>query len=151
MKVVINACFGGFGLSPEATLWLWEKGCEGIEVTHVDKYWPPKEREETKRKYASLGYEVNLEKWREYLKAGPKGKRGSMFLNVFTPNEQYVLNAREVDRHHPLLIQVVEEMGEKANGGCAALKIVEIPDDVEYVIDEYDGNEHIAEKHRTWL
>jgi hypothetical protein len=30
------------------------------------------------------------------------------------------------------------------------LEIVEIPDDVEYTIEEYDGLEHIAEKHRTW-
>jgi len=30
------------------------------------------------------------------------------------------------------------------------LAIVEIPDDVEYTIEEYDGNEHVAEAHRTW-
>ena len=27
---------------------------------------------------------------------------------------------------------------------------VEIPDDVEWQIEEYDGTEHISEKHRTW-
>jgi hypothetical protein len=30
------------------------------------------------------------------------------------------------------------------------LKIVEVPADVEWVIDVYDGNEHVAEAHRTW-
>jgi len=44
----------------------------------------------------------------------------------------------------------VEELGEKANGQCADLKIVEIPDDVEYEIEEYDGVEWVAENHRTW-
>jgi len=53
-------------------------------------------------------------------------------------------------RDHPLLIQVVEELGERANGDCAELKIVEIPDDVKWGIEEYDGAEHVAEKHRTW-
>ena len=32
----------------------------------------------------------------------------------------------------------------------AKLKIVEIPDDVEWIIEEYDGKEWIAEDHRRW-
>ena len=48
------------------------------------------------------------------------------------------------------LIAVIEEFGDKANGWAAVLKIVEIPDGVEWQIEEYDGREHIAEKHRTW-
>jgi hypothetical protein len=28
--------------------------------------------------------------------------------------------------------------------------VIEIPDDVEWIIVDYDGMEHIAEKHRTW-
>jgi hypothetical protein len=44
----------------------------------------------------------------------------------------------------------VEELGDKASGQFAELVVVEIPDGVDYEIDEYDGNEHIAEKHRTW-
>ncbi len=30
------------------------------------------------------------------------------------------------------------------------MQIVEIPDDVDWEVMEYDGMEHIAEKHRTW-
>lgn len=61
----------------------------------------------------------------------------------------------EFDHNHkhrtdPDLIKVIEELGEEANGSCADLEIVEIPDDVEWEIDEYDGRERIAEKHRTW-
>ena len=48
------------------------------------------------------------------------------------------------------LIAVVEELGEAANGWAASLKIVEIPDGVEWFIHEYDGLEHVAERHRTW-
>jgi len=57
---------------------------------------------------------------------------------------------RDIPRDDSLLIQVVEELGVDANGGCASLKIVEIPDDIDWEIDEYDGNESIDEKHRTW-
>jgi len=86
-KVVINTCYGGFGLS--------EKACKmlGIdsEYDHVD-----------------------------------------------------------IDRHNKNLINVVETLGDEANGECAELKIVEIPDDVDYIIEEYDGLEWISESHRTW-
>jgi hypothetical protein len=30
------------------------------------------------------------------------------------------------------------------------LAIVEIPDDVQWIIEENDGMEWVAEKHRTW-
>ena len=54
-------------------------------------------------------------------------------------------------RTDPLLIQVIEKLGiEESNGGCAQLKIIEIPDGIEYEIHKYDGIEHIAEKHSTW-
>ena len=53
-------------------------------------------------------------------------------------------------RSNPQLIEVVVELGSRANGLCADLKIVEIPDDVDVVIEEYDGDEWISEVHRTW-
>ena len=40
----------------------------------------------------------------------------------------------------------------KADGKVnkSELEIIEIPDDIEFTIEEYDGAEWIAEKHRTW-
>jgi hypothetical protein len=55
-----------------------------------------------------------------------------------------------IDRTDKYLIQVIEELGEEADGTFASLKIVEIPDDVDWVIQEYDGVEWVAERHRTW-
>ena len=55
-----------------------------------------------------------------------------------------------IDRDDPALIAVVKEMGPKANGDHADLKIVEIPANVEWQINDYDGVEWVAEKHRTW-
>lgn len=54
------------------------------------------------------------------------------------------------DRSDPNLIRVVEKLGEKADGKFAELEIVEIPDGTDWVIEEYDGREWIAEAHRTW-
>jgi Lhr-like helicase len=57
---------------------------------------------------------------------------------------------RDIPRDDSVLVSIVEELGEKANGYCAELKIVEIPEDVEWDIHEYDGSEWVAEVHRTW-
>jgi len=48
------------------------------------------------------------------------------------------------------LIQTVEELGDMASGSLAYLSIIEIPDGVEWLIQEHGGYEIIAEKHRTW-
>jgi hypothetical protein len=49
------------------------------------------------------------------------------------------------------LIKVIEEIGLKeASGSHAELRIAEIPDDVEWEIDEYDGIESVHEVHRSW-
>lgn len=55
-----------------------------------------------------------------------------------------------INRTDPRLIEVVEKLGKLADGDHAKLKIVEIPDDVDWYIDDYDGVEWVAETHRTW-
>ena len=76
---------------------------------------------------------------------GEKWKDGS------GPREEYLPSfLDDIPRDSPLLLIVVEELGEEANGFLADLKVVEIPDDVEWEIEEYDGREWVAEKHRTW-
>ena len=57
----------------------------------------------------------------------------------------------DVKRDDPRLIALIESMGPEAVGGeHTSLAIVEIPDDVNWVIKEYDGAEWVAEVHRTW-
>ena len=46
-------------------------------------------------------------------------------------------------RHDPTLVQVVEELGKKANGIHAMLKIAEVSGP--YRIEEYDGSESVIE------
>jgi hypothetical protein len=60
------------------------------------------------------------------------------------------ISAWDIPRDDARLIATVEELGHLANGQYAELKIVEIPDDVDWQIIEDYGVEHIAEKHRTW-
>ena len=56
----------------------------------------------------------------------------------------------DIERDDPHLVKVVETLGKKANGRFARLKVVDIPEDVDWKIEEYDGLEWVAEMHRTW-
>lgn len=140
-KVVINDCYGGFSLSPKALLWLYDKGMTCI-ACDVETYYG---------KNHAIRVKEDLQKWREHL-SGNKELNDWYHMTVFSPDEKFTLNPYGVPhRSDPLLIECIETLGSKeASGPCAKLKIVEIPDDIEYTIEEYDGIEHIAETHRTW-
>lgn len=141
MKVVINNCFGGFGLSPQAV----ERYAElsGFKVygyqTDYNSGLQPKKEKIIRYKDGDKDFCIYWIK--EDLGSNPSNAR---------LNKAQWLNERDIKRDDKNLVQVVQELGEKANGRCADLKIVEIPDGIDYEISEYDGNEHIAEKHRTW-
>ena len=89
-KIVINTCFGGFGLSDEAI-----------------------------KRYVNETDDLPINYW-------------------------------DIPRDDPILLKIVEEMGEDSYGKWSELKIIEIPDDIEWEIEEYDGKEWVSEKHRTW-
>jgi len=73
----------------------------------------------------------------------------SIFYKDSIASENYFCE-REIDRSDPILIEVLESLGAAGNGKFADLKIIEIPDDVKWHIEEYDGVECVAEDHRTW-
>ncbi len=50
---------------------------------------------------------------------------------------------RNISRADPVLIQVIEELGPKANGSFAQLAIRDLPSGNRYRIDEYDGSEQV--------
>ena len=54
------------------------------------------------------------------------------------------------DRSDPDLIQVIEELGPLANGPGAEIKIVDVPYDVDWEIEDANGYESVEEVHRSW-
>lgn len=155
MKVVINSCFGGFGLSALATKRLAElngRECYFFTCRQSDGSLDlhkllPITLEKAEKEFIWHAYDIpnpgealpDNSNWHEM----PLEERKAS-------NRHSIEHRRGLDRHDPKLIQVIEELGDKANGKHAQLTIIEIPDGVDYEIDEYDGSEHIAEKHRTW-
>ena len=139
MKVVINACYGGFSLSTAAMVRIAEiKGIklypEKSKKFSFMNYWlvPPEQRPR----------EIETEEWLQ-MSYEEKRAHNEAVIKVEMDN-------RNIPRNDPALIQAVEELGTKANGDCARLKVVEIPDGIDWEIEAYDGLEHVAEKHRSW-
>ena len=139
MKIVINKCYGGFGLSGEAILWLIKKNSSLIRTMPIEEY----AGEDWKEKYSSYR---KLELFKDGFK-----RQGSLEGVLYKDNMVYFLDDEIGEcRSHPDLIQVIKKMKKRANGDHAELKVVEIPDDVKWDLAEYDGKEWIAEKHRCW-
>lgn len=67
-------------------------------------------------------------------------------------NSLYFFNTYDSEfRRNLNLIQVINELGDRANGEYAKLKVVEIPEGIEFGIGMPDyGSEWIYEQHRTW-
>ena len=74
-------------------------------------------------------------------------------LNHYYLNEEKPGNGFaewDIERTDPILIEVVEQLGDLANSRYAKLKVVEVPDDIKWEIKDDNGIEWIAEQHRTW-
>lgn len=146
MKVVINKCYGGFGISLEGCRWMAERGHELAKKDVAD-------------------YEEELRRFEHYKKHGilPDGsgdeglrrfRTGIFDINIKYGKLPDFHCSHEYERHDPLLVACVEALGGEhrkgASGEYSELAVVEIPDGVEYQIEEYDGKEWIAERHQTW-
>jgi len=101
-KIVINRCFGGFGLSGIAQK-------RYFELEHK----PAGE------------YDKQYDCWSEW-------------------------QPWDVHRDDYNLVRVVEELGEASWGYGSELKVVEVPEGVDWYIHYYDGVEQVHETHRSW-
>jgi hypothetical protein len=57
---------------------------------------------------------------------------------------------KDIARDDPALFNTVRQLGSYSGSDYATLKVIEIPTGIEWYIEEYDGKEWVAEKHRTW-
>ena len=57
----------------------------------------------------------------------------------------------DIERHDPVLIEILEEFGDRAETSLCTPKIVEIPDGVNYRVCETEvGSEYVVDVSRTW-
>lgn len=121
-KVVYNACYGGFGLSEEAVK-LYAK-LAGIEIYPVKNRW--------------------ITFW---FTEEPNGRSIEEMFSQGVKD----FSEDSIERHDPILVQVVETLGDVASGSCAKLRIAEISGR-QYRISEYDGSESVIEpEDQCWV
>jgi hypothetical protein len=133
-KIVYNACYGGFGLSHEGMM-------RYAEIKGITLY-------PEKKKFGLITY------WTVPAEERPAPLEGDAWCLAEMDERaaykrQYrelTLNDDRITRHDPALAQVVEELGDKANGDYAKLSIVDVPSGTLYRIDEYDGSESVETK-----
>lgn len=138
MKIAINKCYGGFTLSDKAIEMIMKrKGLkcyrykqtkfdhsDGVdEYTRLDDYSPS-----SFIRYCTVDLGEKVEK-------------------IPYENLWYY---EELERTDDDLISVIEELGDEASGTYGRVVVIEIPNDVDWEIDDYDGWESIHEKHRVW-
>lgn len=122
MKIAINKSCGGFCFSDEGYRWLIdEKGWIVTTYCYGRKLIDPDARIVRTNNYG---------------------------LQFITEDERKL----RIDSD---IIEAIELLGPKVNYiadrmRISNIEIVEIPDGVEWEISEFEGKEHIAEKHRTW-
>lgn len=131
--VVINVCYGGFGLSEAAirryaeikglTLYPEESRVSGWLTT----WWivPTSER---------IGI-IPTDDWYSASLADRQASNRAY--------DKFVLTPSDIDREDPALVQVVEELGAAASGPHAKLVIQDLDRGTAYAIDEYDGLESL--------
>jgi hypothetical protein len=141
-KILINKCYGGFGLSVAAIR-------KYAEIKGINLYVYVRERTND----GSLGdtYRLTTE---------PVVDDGLLFVHTSfdylgeTCDSDAINDATLLDedtlRDDPAMVKAVEQLGAAANGQFAKIAVVKIPDGVDWEIEEYDGQEWVSEKHRTW-
>lgn len=111
MKIVINKCFGGFGLSKKAVEFMAEMGSDQARAELLESM-------EDNSNNCYYGYSEKF-------------------------NHEY-------DRTDPILVEAVEVLKDKANGSFAKLKVIEIPEGVNWEITDFNGIEVVTEKYKMW-
>ena len=140
-RIAVNKCYGGFSISAEALVELVKMKSDVIESMSLKDY---------------TGDQSTMDEYKAHHTYASFKKIGGFEAEEYgvlhKDNMVYFLKDKHDNetRTHKDLIYVIEKMGEKSWGRCSQLDIVEIPDNVNWEIDEYDGMESVDEVHRSW-
>ena len=101
------------------------------------------------------GYQLHRKVVEEYV------RRKGLSIECYEVNEecQYWTNSDgepfspefDIERHDPILVEIIEELGPHAETAVCTPKLVEIPDGIDYRVIETDcGSEYIVDTTRIW-
>lgn len=126
-KIVYNACYGGYGLSDAAIM-------RYAEIKGITLYPSVSE-------YGFTNY--YLCEPEEYKRIEAEESVNPVGLLRYARSNAMCFSDGDIERDDPVLVQVVEELGDGASGRYADLSIAELPAGTLYRIEEYDGMESV--------
>lgn len=139
VKVVYNSDFGGFSLSGKAIRYFME--LKGKTIFAYRKEGNTYRKIENPTDGDFNDWDVTLfdkDFGKSFNNYGPE--HDDHYVSGYISTEGELGYAR----HDPELVKTVEDLGSKANGSHAHLKIKELKGNL-YVINEYDGCERVVE------
>lgn len=126
-RVAYNTCFGGFGFHEKAVQWVREN-----KDSLTDKY----DKEDVEEiADSTLSGELYPDG------SGPKSENSTYIHGV------------DLSRDNELLVDIVSHETEytgRYNSDYSNLQVAEVPDGVDWIIDEHDGYETVEEASRTF-
>jgi len=145
-KVVISRCFDGFKISKECAEYMAALGDTQaqaeLDVWHERKFVIDSLRESGVIPEGHDEYIVD-----EAKRCVDLGYAEPHFWGTGHPSGIHYADSG-YKRDGEALVKAVEALGERASP--SKLKIVEIPDGVEFHVNGFDGYEYVAENYRTW-
>jgi hypothetical protein len=130
-KVVINIDYGGFSLSHKAVM-------RYSELSGIPLYpYLYGTRDDILKPFQEDTSEMVHHMMVCYLPE--QVPEGTKWQDVY----KKAFDDRAIKRSDPYLVQVVEELGDKANGKCAELEVVELEEGAVWQIKEHAGQEEL--------
>ena len=126
-KIVYNACYGGFGLSHEVIMRYAE--IKGITLYHTNE--------------SGFFNHYYLCPHEEYERLRAEDETKPIGTSRYARSNAMYFSPHNIERSDPALVQVVEELGDAADGTHAVLRVIDISAGTRYRIDEYDGLESV--------
>lgn len=149
-KIVINNCYGSFCASFRVAIELFRNKYTTNEYyiykkTNNNSYKKITTTDELENSFFYSNYYIVDKDYGEIISI-------DKFKNITNKECLDSLAHCCNERENPILIDMIEKFGSEfcSNTKHSRLQIIEIPYDVNYIVQEDDGLEWIAEKHRTW-
>lgn len=143
-KIILNKDYGGFDVSPLAYKRYAEKLGRELFYYSGDAVVENRGIYYTRMSFDEFNTKHGFFSFYSFMDLGKE-----LVSDLAKDDNIEFLSLCERNREDPILIEVVEELGDKASGRFGDLKVVEIPDELangNYVIDDYDGIETLHAK-----
>ena len=126
-KIVYNGCHGGFSVSDAGIM-------RYAEIKGIALY-------ARKSQFGTTDYYLCPPE--EYDRINAEEQAMPVSPGRFARSNALYFTDRNFERNDPVLVQVIEELGDKASGIFAELRIAEVRAGTRYRIDEYNGSESV--------